>query len=609
MKIMHDVLFNFFNEEKINTILIIIFSCLLSFLKINAVSYITANIIKFIQKNNIDGAYKYYLIFIFITIFYLIIYYLYKNVQNKLLSKLKHFVRFNLIKFILELSNENLVDINFTKLNSPIFRFSNNCLSFFSTLFSTIVPNITIIIVIFIFFISKDTTFGFIFLIGNFLYILYIYYILNYLYNKNYNYEKNINQNENFIIEILNNIDKIIFRGKIKDEINNLKIKTNNLYNTGYDLYQTINNRFLILYSIIYVTMFILIGYLIYLFSIKKIKNTIFVTFLTMLLLYRELILISVQFIPDYIEFIARLKNLSVYFIDFEDLKNNEIIDSSTNKYIKSKSKKELSKITDSEYAESHMSHEINNDLRAYDSTQSLKESPKILNKNYDYSNLDNKNLKFKNIEFININFKYKNRDKQIFNNFNKKINIDDKIIGLIGLSGNGKSTFAKLLIKMYKYDGTILIDNINIKNIDSEYLRKNIIYVNQNSKLFDKTIIKNIIYGCENNMEHCNKYLNEIMQFKKIRDLYKNIDFETTKAGLSGESLSGGQRQIINLINGLIVPSQIVILDEPTNALDQELKKDVIQLIKYFKKYKKCIIIITHDKDVFSIFDEKIEM
>ena len=243
---------------------------------------------------------------------------------------------------------------------------------------------------------------------------------------------------------------------------------------------------------------------------------------------------------------------------------------------------------------------------------QSIKESTEILNKksnNSNNSNLTNKNLNFKNIEFININFKYKNGHKQIFNNFNKKINIDNKIIGLIGLSGNGKSTFAKLLIKMYKYEGTILIDNIDIKNINTEYLRKNIIYVNQNAKLFDKTIIRNIIYGCENNMEFCNKYLSEIMQFNKIRDLYKNIDFETTKAGLGGENLSGGQRQIINLINGLIIPSQIVILDEPTNALDPELKKDVIQLIKHFKKYKKCIIIISHDKDIFSIFDEKIEM
>ena len=300
---------------------------------------------------------------------------------------------------------------------------------------------------------------------------------------------------------------------------------------------------------IIYVTIFILLIYLINLYSNKKINSTIFITFLTILLLYRDLILNFVVTLTDYIEYIGIIQNTHDYIdnIDITLINNN--------------------------------------------------------------NNISNIKLNFNTIEFKDIHFKYKIGNKKIFNDFNKKINIDNKIIGLIGLSGNGKSTFAKLLIKMYKYDGTILIDNIDIKNIDTEYLRKNIIYVNQNSKLFDETIIKNIIYGCDNNTEFCNKYLIEIMKFTKIKKLFKNIDFETTKAGLGGENLSGGQRQIINLINGLIIPSEIVILDEPTNALDPELKSDVIELIKYFKKYKKCIIVISHDKDVFSIFDEKIEM
>jgi ABC-type dipeptide/oligopeptide/nickel transport system ATPase component len=97
-------------------------------------------------------------------------------------------------------------------------------------------------------------------------------------------------------------------------------------------------------------------------------------------------------------------------------------------------------------------------------------------------------------------------------------------------------------------------------------------------------------------------------MKFKKINELYKNIDLNKN-AGLSGDNISGGQRQVINTINGLITSSKIVILDEPTNALDNELKKEIIELIKYFKKYKKCIIIISHDKDIYDIFDENIEM
>ena len=73
----------------LKTILIILISCLISFFKINVISYITANIIKSIQENKIDGAYKFYKYFIIITVIYLILYYFYKFIQNKLLSKLK----------------------------------------------------------------------------------------------------------------------------------------------------------------------------------------------------------------------------------------------------------------------------------------------------------------------------------------------------------------------------------------------------------------------------------------------------------------------------------------------------------------------------------------
>ena len=95
-------------------------------------------------------------------------------------------------------------------------------------------------------------------------------------------------------------------------------------------------------------------------------------------------------------------------------------------------------------------------------------------------------------------------------------------------------------------------------------------------------------------------------MKYSNIKKLFSKLNFNN-KVGLSGDNLSGGERQIINIINGLISPSKIIILDEPTNALDIELKKDIIEVIKHFKKYKKCIIIISHDSDIFQIFDKKI--
>ena len=158
----------------------------------------------------------------------------------------------------------------------------------------------------------------------------------------------------------------------------------------------------------------------------------------------------------------------------------------------------------------------------------------------------------------------------------------------------------------MYNYEGNIFIDNINIKNIDTNYLRSNIIYVSQESKLFDKNIYENLFYGCTSK-HNINKF-NEIMKFESIKRLFDNLNFNN-KVGFSGENLSGGQRKMINIINGLLIESKIVILDEPTNGLDKELKEDLIKVIKYFKNTIKCIIIISHDKDIYSIIDHKITL
>ena len=220
--------------------------------------------------------------------------------------------------------------------------------------------------------------------------------------------------------------------------------------------------------------------------------------------------------------------------------------------------------------------------------------------------------LNFDNIKFENVSYSYKNNneDKFIFKNKNLDINIEDNsIIGITGESGSGESTIMKLLIKVYPInEGNILIDNINIKNLDTNVLRKHITYVNQNSKLFDEKIINNLLYGC-NEKDICKKRLDIILKYPTIANLYKNVNIYKKDAGQLGENLSGGQRQVANLISGLINPSKILILDEPTNALDPKLKKEIIEIILEFKKYKKAIFIITHDKEVFQIFDQQIKL
>ena len=547
------VLFKYFyKEEKLNIIIIIILSLLTNIFKINIISYITSNIIKAIENNNIKYAYDYYQYLAISFIFFITLWYILLKYNSSILIRSKIWPRIFLLKNIYYNSNENLSKTNYTLLTSPIFKLSSSTYYLVNLLFNKIIPNTSLIIIIFGFFIYKNYKISLLFIIGNIIFFSYLYYNFNKLNNLCNIFEKQTIKNENMVLENLNNFTKIIIRGKKNNEINNFNNSINDLNKVGINFINLNNNILLISNIILNGFILIIIGYLIYICYKKQISNIIFVTFITILLLYRDLILSLVDDIPFLMESISRGNMVANTFNKnlFYNLFNNT--------------------------------------------------EKKIYKPN---------TIGFNNIEFNNIHFKYDSESIKLFNNLNLKINLENKIIGLTGLSGNGKSTIIKLLLKLYPYEGDILIDGINIKDINTEYLRQNILYVDQSANLFDKKIIENINYGniYKDNQIKSKEYYDEIMTYSTIKQLYADIDIENKNAGFNGGNLSGGQRQVINLINGLITPSLITVLDEPTNALDPALKKDIIQIIKNFKKYNQCIIIITHDKDLYEIFDENI--
>lgn len=548
MSILYEFIKKFIENEKYNTIIIIIVSCIVNILKINLISYIVANIIKSVQTNDIKNIFCYYKYFILVSIIYLIINYYYKNVQINYLLNLRHWIRENIIENLLKANYENYISNNYGKLGTTIFRISNNCYYFFNNIINIIIPNLTLMLIIFIYFLVNNFTISSIFLMGNLVIIFYIYYNFNELSYYNNKYEECILNNEYSSSELLNNFDKIIYRGKIKDELSIINKNSKNVIEKGSIFYNNSINKSFIINGFIYLLLFILIFYLIYIYIKKKINSTIFITFLTILILYKDIIINTIDNMPDYIEFLCRLNTINRLFnnINISNIDNKSLI---------------------------------------------LKEH----------------NLEFNNIKWENINFKYQSQKENILNNLNLEINLNYNIVGITGISGKGKSTFIKLLIKMHKYEGNIYIDNINIKDLNTNYIRKNIIYVNQDARLFDLNLIENLYYGYTNKGKS-SVYLEEIMKFERIKELFKNMDLNK-KIVKSGENLSGGQRQVINIINGLISDSKIVILDEPTNALDNLLKIEIINVIKYFKKYKKCIIIISHDKDIIKYFDEIIKL
>lgn len=551
MNIIYHLFYEFFKKEKYSTLLLLIISIFINTFQINIISYVTANIINSVENKKYPNTILFFKYFILIFFIYSVLYFFYKRTQNSLIVKLRQWIKKELLKSILVVNNDIMSQDNLLSLSTPISRIPTSCFLLFNTFITTIVPNITLLLVIFFYVFFKSYNVGIIFLIGNIIVITLGIYIIKYLIKKIKLYEKNQNNNDNYILEILNNIDKIINRNQIKNEINIFDNLSNITVSEGIKYFYNANNFIYILTSIVFITIFICIWMMIKLFFNKQISATIFITIFTILLLYREKIFTSIHHIPDIIELWGRIDHSMVLFTEIEG-----------------------------NY------HKINK--RKYQDI----------------------NLKFNKIIFDNVTFKYKSSDNYVFKNISFDIDLNNKIIGITGLSGQGKSTFAKLIIKMYEYSGNIYIDDKNIQDINYSYIRDNIVYINQTTKLFDKTVIDNILYGCcKKNINKCNKYLEEIFKYKKIRRLFKNININNDTAGSLGEKLSGGQRQIINIISGLISPSKILILDEPTNALDKDLKDELIAVIKYFKKYKKTIIIISHDKDIYGLFDKEVNI
>ncbi len=570
MDIILFLLSKFFQQEVWNTIFMILASICINVLQTNAISYITANIINSIQKNAKVLSYTFLKYFIIVSVGFLVLYHFYKIFQNKLLTKMRQWIRFQLIRMLLLVNNDNFSSINFSKLSSPINRLSSVCFMVFNDLITYLLPNIIFLLIISIYFTYNNLTFGGIFIAGNILMLIYLALNWSSMKDKNELYEQQVNDTEAYLVEILYNIDKIVYRGQVENETDIFYEKTNKGIDRAYGFYSTTNNVCSVMNSFVYCTMFGCAGYLVHLYYLKKMPLTIFITFFTILLLYRDKMSSAIQQIPDFIEFMGRSEGVVTLFKSVSD-NYEELLE-------KQKNGPGFGDSIEGKHGDSA--------------------KPNLLN------------LPFERIQFDKVSFQYESADNVLFTDMNVDLKTSgNKIIGITGLSGNGKSTIAKMILKMYQTKtGAVYIDGVDVKEMDADYIRKNITYVNQNSKLFDKKIIDNMMYGCTNE-ESCRIHLDEILVYPKVKQLYQNLDIMTASSGALGEKLSGGQRQVVNMIGGLINPSKILILDEPTNALDPELKKEILDIIRHFKKYKQCILIITHDQDVHELFDEHIQV
>ena len=192
-----------------------------------------------------------------------------------------------------------------------------------------------------------------------------------------------------------------------------------------------------------------------------------------------------------------------------------------------------------------------------------------------------------------NVSFKYPSASKTSLESVNLKIS-HGEMVGIIGESGSGKSTFIDLLTGVFVPDeGTITVDGINITKNYRAW--QNLIgYVPQNIYLSDDTIVRNIAFGIEE----------DDINYRKIEDVIKKTNLQNfvndlpeglhTKLGEKGVKMSGGQLQRIGIARALYNDPQILILDESTSALDYNTENDIMNEIAKHKE-SKTILIITH--------------
>lgn len=203
-------------------------------------------------------------------------------------------------------------------------------------------------------------------------------------------------------------------------------------------------------------------------------------------------------------------------------------------------------------------------------------------------------------VEYRNVVFGY-NDGQPILNNFSLAVSENEKV-GIVGLSGAGKTTFANLLLRFFDVQkGAIVLNGIDIRNFTQEFLRSHISYISQDTSLFHASIAENIAYGSaavsRADIETAARLAFADEFIKKLPQGYESV------VGERGIKLSGGQRQRIAIARALLADRPLFLLDEATSALDtdseEKIQKGLIALME-----NKTVIAIAHRLSTLSHMD-----
>lgn len=204
-------------------------------------------------------------------------------------------------------------------------------------------------------------------------------------------------------------------------------------------------------------------------------------------------------------------------------------------------------------------------------------------------------------IEFKEVSFAYPGSEHGAIKNVSFKLRAGERV-ALIGRIGSGKSTVEKLVAGLYRpQQGSILIDGIDVNQIDPVDLRRNIGYVPQDVLLFAGTLRDNIVVGSPNSSDE------QLLKAAKIAGVdffagHHPQGFEM-QVGERGGALSGGQRQSVAVARALIHNPEILVLDEPSNSMDNASEEQLRARLEQYVQGR-TLMLITHKVSLLSLVD-----